>query len=205
MQYRLARSDDVAELAAVHMAAAREQRSVSAGGFLEQLGSTYLKEYYRVFLREPNSVILCAEDDQGIVGLASGTMAAEEHRDALRKHRYRLFFSMLPALLSKPKLLGPVFRRARSLSSVGDTVFIYLEGPRWEYWGWDPARPSAESIVLQKKWTALLKLLGADEVTFEVDEENVRVADYHKRMGAEVMREYDTPEGNHRLLMKYNL
>ena len=205
MHFRLARQEDVAGLTAVHLAAAREQQSRGAGGFLEKLGATYLKEYYRVFLREPHSLILVAVDDQGIAGLVSGTLDAEEHRDALRKHRYRLFLSMLPALLKNVRLLGPVIRRARSLSDGEETGYVWLEGPRWEYWGWDPARPSAESVVLQKKWIAILKLLGAKIVTFEVDEVNVRVAEYHKRMGAEVIREYSTPEGNRRLLMRYDL
>lgn len=206
MKFRIAKLDDVAGLAAVHRAAAREQQSRDAGGFLEKLGIRYLREYYRVFLREPNSLILCAVDDEGnLVGLVSGTMAAEEHRDALRKHRFRLFLAMLPALVKDIRLVGSVLRRARSLSHHGENGYIWLEGPRWEYWGWDPAHPSADSILLQKAWMACLKLLGASSVTFEVDEKNVRVAGYHKRMGAEVVREFVTPDGNRRLLMQYNL
>ena len=56
MQFRLAKLQDATDLAAVHLAAAREQQSTDAGGFLENLGISYLKEYYRVFLRESNSV-----------------------------------------------------------------------------------------------------------------------------------------------------
>jgi hypothetical protein len=122
----------------------------------------------------------------------------------MRKHRFRLFFSMLPALVKNPRLIAPVLRRARSLTGV-EEGYVWLEGPRWEYWGWDPARPSAEAVVLQKNWMALLQLLGAETVVFEVDEANVRVVEFHRRMGSEVEREYVTPDGNRRFLMKYDL
>lgn len=205
VHYRLAKPNDARALAALHRAAALEQRSGSSGGFLGDLGEAYLRQYYRIFLAEAGSVILCAVDSDGrIVGVVSGSLVGDEHRRALLSHRFRLFISLLPALIKDPNLLRPIIRRKRSLT-FSESSYISLEGPREEYWGWDPSRRSAASLELQAKWIALVKLLGAETVWFEIDEDNTAVLALRKRMGGEVVRKFTTPDGTVRLLMKDDL
>jgi hypothetical protein len=67
------------------------------------------------------------------------------------------------------------------------------------------ARAGAAAFLVQEKWLALMRLLGCTEVRFEVDRENQRAATFHRARGAELLEEFELPDGRKRLVMRYVL
>ena len=83
---------------------------------MHHLGVAFFKQYYRILLREPTSVILCAEDPvDGIVGIAAGTIDAQTESNALHAGRYRLLLGSLPKLVWAPWLIKEVYKRKKMM------------------------------------------------------------------------------------------
>ncbi len=203
-QLRLAKPEDAKQLADLHWTCSADQ----PGGFMFQLGKRFLVEYYRVCLNERTSVILCVENAKSnIIGLVSGSLAAEEHMAALPQNKLRLAVSAVPSIVRAPRLLGSMYARQGAGSAEGDKGgYIVTVGPREEFWAWDPSERSAGgAIELHKKWLSLMHLLGASQVKLEVDQVNTRVVKMHELMGATRVREFSTPDGRQRLIMEYAL
>jgi hypothetical protein len=85
-----------------------------------------------------------------------------------------------------------------------DPAYIVTSGARLEFWGWLPgARAGAGAIVLLKAWLSLARLLGAQEIWFEVDGDHEPVEKIHRAMGARTVKEIVTPDGRARRIMQY--
>jgi hypothetical protein len=201
---RVAKLSDVEQLAQVHWICSAEQ----PGSFMYKLGKTFLKQYYRILLQEKNSIVLCAEDENGnILGLVSGSLKAEEHMIALRRNKFRLLLAAIPSLIRNPHLIGDIYSRQTSMSADEKASgYIVLSGAREEFWGWLPSqRLAGGAIELHEKWLSFVRLLGASEVKLEVDRVNEKVEKMHRLMGAKVVKEFTTPDGKQRLVMEYLL
>lgn len=173
-----------------------------------KLGKNFLKAYYRILLDEVSSVVLCVEDTEGrIIGLVSGTLAADKHMTALKRNRVRLAIAAFPSLIRNPKLLGSMKARQQSGSADEDSGgYVVLTGAREEFWAWHPAARSAGgAIELHRTWLSVMRLLGITSVRLEVDRVNDKVEKIHRLMGAQVIKEFSTPDGRQRLIMEYRL
>ncbi len=200
---RLANSVDVQQLANVHWITS----SIQPGGFMYRLGKGFLVQYYKALFEEKNSVILCAELGDTIVGVVSGSLNSEEHKANLKKKRLQLFLGALPALTSHPDLIKGMLSRQESISSSASEVnYIVLSGVRLEYWGWLPGYKNVLGAVsLLQDWLKLMQIFGSDRIIFEVDEVNLKSYEIHCALGARVVKKYMTGDGKNRILMEYVL
>jgi hypothetical protein len=199
---RLAKPCDAKALASLHWDCSAKQ----PGGFMFQMGRSFLTAYYRILLQEKNSVVLCAVDEKAkICGLASGSLAAEEHFQSLRQNRLRLLLAATPYILRRPSLLVELRSRQRSISvQEGKTRYVISSGARGEYWACAESLPGL-ALDLYKNWLSLMRLLGARQVKIEVDCQNPKVKKMHSLMGAKVLGEFSTPDGRQRVIMEYTL
>lgn len=204
MQIRLAKQRDIKQLVDVHWTCSTEQ----PGGFMFKLGRPFLRQYYKIYLREKHSLILVAEEEHGkLLGFHSGTLRAEEHIAALRSAWLPLLITALPAVVRKPSLVQEIYSRYRSTARETDSdEYILKSGPRGEYWAWLSAhRDAGQAIHLHETWHAIMHQMGAKSVRSEVDRDNVRILKYARMMGAQVIKEILTPDGRRRLIMEYEL
>ena len=204
MQIRLAKQSDIEQLAQVHWTCSTEQ----PGGFMFNLGRRFLRQYYRIYLREKHSLILVADEEHGkLLGFHSGTLRAEEHVEALRSSWLSLLISALPAVVRKPSLVREIYSRYRSTARKADSdEYILKSGPRGEFWAWSSAhRDAGQAIHLHETWHAIMRHMGAKAVRSEVDRDNVRILRYARMMGAHVIKEILTPDGRKRLIVEYVL
>ena len=202
MRIRFAKLSDSQKLAEVHWQCSPEQPD----SFMARLGPFFLRQYYRALLHEKYSVVLCAEDDQReLVGFISGSLDATEHIPELRRHRFKLLWGALPALLKNPRLFRGMLNREESKSAdLEDNGFIVLHGARWEYWAFLPeARAQGKALALFRAWLATMRAAGAREIRFEVDEDTPKIVRLHRSLGAKIVRKCVTPEGKQRLIMEY--
>jgi hypothetical protein len=203
IKYRLAKTTDAFSLARVHKKCAEFQQD----GFFHKLGILFIWRYYKIVLSNKNSFILLAEDQNGLLGFHSGTLKAEEHLSNLKKNRISLFFSVIPELFVKPKLFFEAYKRYRYVSKKNTAIkFGVTNGPRGEYWGWDPENPDPlNSLKLHKKWHLIVKSLGIKFIKSEVDITNKRVLKSIKLMGGEIISEVILPDGRKRAIVQYDL
>ncbi len=201
MQLRLAKFCDAEQLAEVHGICGSEQSE----GFMFKLGKTFLKKYYQIFLNERNSIIIVAENENGkIIGFNSGTIKAEEHIEELRKKKYTLLLASIPAIIRNPSLLRNVYLRYKSTSNKGE--FIITSGPRGEYWAWLPReKNSIGAVALSRGMLDCMKLLGVKYLRSEINVDNEKLLRVAQTMGANIVREFETPEGIKRYIMEYVL
>ena len=201
IKYRVAKPSDAKRIADAHW----HVRDRYTQGIFLSLGKQFLRTYYRIILDDPWEVVICAEKGDGrIVGFASTTMDARAQADNLKRHKVRLAFSALGAIIRKPSLLVAVWQRYRSLSSKGKVPsFIHTEGARGEYWCWLKEEDSLKSIELNKIHNEVLYDLGLREKYFEVDKFNKAVYKFHLKVNkAEPIEEITLPDGRVRVLMK---
>lgn len=203
MNIRLAVPDDAAALAGIHF----DCRDRLPKSFMINLGRGFLTAYYRILLRLKTTVVLCAENETGLLGFASGTTDMGQELASLRRFRHRLALAALPCLLKKPGLAWKMYVRSRQAKvHPPGTFYVYDEGARAAFWGWAPGAASgASTIVLFKKWLELMRILEVPAVRGEVDLENVKIAAVHAAMGATVEKHFQTPEGKRRILIVYDL
>jgi len=204
IKYRIAKVSDAKSLAQVHLICAKHQK----GGFFHKLGISFLIYYYKVILSNKNSVVLLAEDqNQNCLGFHSGTLKMEEHLRQLKKNRWTLGLTLIPQLLINPKLIYDIIKRYFSISnSNSENEFGVKSGARGEYWCWLPNNSnSIDAINVFNKWFNIVKELGVKNVFIEVDTVNIRIFKFHKKNGAEIIREIDLLDGRKRLIMVYNL
>ena len=58
---------------------------------------------------------------------------------------------------------------------------------------------------MQEIWLYFMKLLGAQQIFFEVDKVNKRIYKYHKLNGAEELGCFIMPDGRERVEFVYNM
>jgi len=203
INFRLAKNTDYVRLADVHMACS----VIQPGGFMFRLGLPFLRQYYRVMLQEKYSVILCAEEDGKLLGFSSGSLDTAEHFQALKRHRLRFLISVLAVICRQPRIIKDILARMRSGSPDSEMGgYVTQTGPRGEFWCWlSDQRYGGGALVLNAKWLLVMKTLGAKEVRIEVDGRNPKVERMHRLVGARVVKNYVTPDGNPRIIMGYDL
>ena len=204
IRYRVAKPSDAKKIADAHW----HVRDRYTQGIFLSMGRLFLRTYYKIILDDPWEVVICAEKGDGkILGFASTTMDARAQADNLKKHKLRLAFSALGAIIRKPSLMVALWQRYRSLNSKGDAPsFIHTEGARGEYWCWLKEEDSLKSIELNKIHNEVLYDLGLREKYFEVDKFNKAVYKYHLKVNkAEPIEEITLPDGRVRVLMKKTL
>lgn len=200
MRIRIASIQDASELAKVHIKCATQMNR----SFMDKLGIHFLTSYYKILLKEKSSVVVCAENgDENIVGFHSGSLDTKEHFAALESKKGLLLVSALPAISRNPGLLVAINKRRKSKSAQHE-VFISMEGPRAEFWGWIKNEgPPGGAIAVLKKWMSIMRLFGAKGIRFEVDKDNTNALKLHRAIGALIVKEYITPDGQKRYLMEY--
>ena len=202
--YRIAKVSDARSLAKVHFICVRHQK----GGFFNKLGITFMIRYYKIILSNKHSIVLLAEDqNQKCLGFHSGTLKMEEHLIQLKKNKFSLGLAVLPQLFMNPKLIYEIIMRYLSISKLNSKHEYGVKfGARGEYWCWLPNDSNAiEAINLFNKWFNILRELDIKNVFFEVDIINKRIFSFHKKNGAEVIRDIDLLDGRKRSIMVYKL
>jgi hypothetical protein len=202
MHYRLAAICDAKDLARIHDVCSRDQ----PGSFMFQLGPRFLKQYYRLFIKEKKAVILCGLNEEGkLIGFVSGTLDAAESVENLRKHKIRLFLAASIATLRRPRLLAGLFSRYWSISRRADQEeYMINSGARCTCWAVLPeARANMGAVTLLRTWLAVMRALQAGRIRMEVDCDNTRSEMVHRLLGGRLVHEYRTPDGKPRVLMEY--
>ncbi len=199
--YRIAKINDSNKLAKLHYICAKKQ----VDAFMHKLGIVFLNQYYKVFLKEKNSLIVLAEEKGELVGFHSGTMFSEEHQLAISKNKLRFGFAALPNVLANLKLLKEIFKRFRSLNKK-EGSFRVEKGPRGEYWAWHPdSKDAADSLKMHNIWHKIMKEMGASKVRSEVDMTNKRVVKTIKFMGGVFLNEITLDDGRKRAIVEYEV
>lgn len=207
IKFRLAKPSDAKQIANCHW----HVRDRYSQGIFLSLGEAFLRSYYRIILNDPWEVVVCAENDEGvIVGFSSATIDAEKQAANLKRHKAKLGLSALGAIICKPSLLRDVWQRYKSLdNSKNVPTFVHMDGARGEYWCWrkDIDPDSMKSVELDKSKGLILRALGVREVFFEVDKFNKAVYKYHLKINkeAEPIGEITLPDGRVRVLFKSNI
>ena len=200
MRFRIAKPSDARRLARAYCTCYR----TAADAFLPTLGEPFLRQYHRILLSEPSTVALVAEDDTGnVVGFACGTLDASSHLSNLKRSKWKLAISALPAVVKRPTLIRAMRARMNAPSAASEeSGFVVLSGCRLESWGWvESERTGGQSIQLLKAWLDTSRSLGARDIWLEVDHDSI--GKLHRMMGARVDREVVTPDGRRRRIMRY--
>lgn len=200
IRYRIAKPSDAKEIAELHW----HVRDRYTQGIFLSLGKGFLETYYKITLNDPWEVVICAVDENGrIIGFSSTTMDAREQADRLKKHKFKLAYSALSAVLLKPSLAIPIWQRYRSLSNESKQSFIHTEGSRGEYWCWKKGEKGLKAIEMSNLKNNILYELGVRELLFEVDKTNKMVYKYQLTANkAEPIEEIILPDGRVRVLMR---
>lgn len=204
IRFRLAKPSDAKQIAYVHL----HIRDKYDQGFFAQVNQSFLRQYYKVMLDDPNEVIVCAEDVESgqILGFSSGSLDAAQQMKSMRKHKFSFVWPLLTSALSNPKLIKSAIDRMRSTKGESANKYISTEGPRLEYWGWLPnAEGGEESVPMQEVLLLILKNLGAEKLFFEVDKVNKKVLKFHKLNGAEETSSFTLPDGRERVELFYDM
>ena len=202
MIFRFAKLSDVKSLAKLHLECGRHQ----PGGFMFKLGLSFLKIYYSLLINEESSIILIAIDQDGnLLGFCSGTMAAEEHLNNLKKNRFKIGISILPAIVKSPKMLANIIDREKFIfMKEGSIQFGVVKGPRIEYWAWRHNEKSNMSIPLLKTWLKVVFDLGITSIKAEVDIDRKNLLTIHKFLGAKVQEHLNLKDGRKRVIIEYS-
>jgi len=201
MILRFAKSSDFGSLAKLHLECGRYQ----TGGFMFKLGLSFLKIYYKLLINEKNSIILVATDQDGnLLGFCSGTMAAEEHLNNLKRNRFRIGISILPSILISPRMLTDILDREKFIyMEKGSIQFGVVKGPRIEYWAWRHDDKANMSIPLLNTWLKVVFDLGITSIKAEVDIDRKNLLTIHKFLGAKVLEHLNLKDGRERVIIEY--
>lgn len=203
MRLRLAKPSDSNSIAQIHY----NSREELTNGFFASVSKLFLIHYYKIVLNDPNSVVVCAEDNEGMIcGFASSTLDAQNQFQNIGKHKLRLALALLPSILLKPRILFDALSRYASIRGKSDNQYVSLFGVRGEFWVWDSRnKDTIWAGVLNNAHLHVLKVLGAKTLRFEVNADNLNVINFSKRNGAEIIDRIVLSDGRERLIMCYDL
>ena len=203
MPFRRANSADRDQLARLHNASSQLQ----PGAFMHKLGVPFFRLYYHLLLPDPNTIIFVAEDAAGsVLGFVAGCRNARLEIARLRRSRWLLLLSSLPALLRSPSLVRGLRIRMRDLANPGPDNWVAHDQPRISFWCWDPeSTATRQSTLLLQTFLLDMKGTGAKVVRFEVDRVNRKVEITHRLMGARIVETLRRPDGSERLVMEHVL
>lgn len=114
MDLRRANKRDVDKIVSIHLNAFR-------GFFLTSLGRDFLHFYYSAFLKSNETVVICAEDENGnILGFSAATKVSKGFNSRLIKENFLSFFALsLKLIFTNPHAL---LRLVKNLSKKSDEV-----------------------------------------------------------------------------------
>ena len=202
MIFRIAKLKDKSSLARLHLEAGR----IQPDGFMHQLGFYFLKSYYDILLREKNSVVILAEDLDGVIhGFCSGTSSAEDHLIELKRNKIILITAAIPALLMSPKLMFKILSRYRFVAGEKNSIeYGVSAGARSEYWAWRPQSKNLEmSVKMFNQWKKIMFDLGCNSIKGEVDLKNKYILKLHRLLGAVVVAKLTLADGRERVIIEY--
>ena len=203
-KFRLAKPSDAKEIANLHW----QVRERYLQGIFLSLGKRFLTEIYKIVLDDPWEVVVCAVDENDkIIGFMSNSLNIKHQFAEMKKHRVKLGFYALRAIIMKPSLFRELLQRYRSLDgNKNSPKFVNTEGVRGEYWCWSKEDDSLSSIELRDLNGIILRALGVKEILFEVDKSNKKVYKFHLKVNkAEPLEEIVLPDGRVRVLMKQKI
>lgn len=201
IKFRLAKPSDAKQIANCHW----HVRDRYTKGIFLSLGVHFLETYYKIVLDDPWEVVVCAEQNKKIVGFSMSTIDAHSQAINLRKHKIRLGFAALGAIICKPTLLKEVWQRYKSLDGNKDVpTFVHTEGARGEYWCWSKEEDESYlSVEVANANDNILYELGIREIFFEVDKFNKAVYKYHLKINQAIpIEDITLPDGRERTLFK---
>jgi hypothetical protein len=203
MKFRIAKVSDYKEIATLHY----KVRDKYSRGFFQKMRKSFLKQYYKVLLNDPNEVVLCAVDENGLLcGFTSGTLDAEEQFKNLRKNMFSLAIASVPSLLLNPEMIIESWKRYKSTSGKNDKKFLTATGARGEFWVWDSEnKQSMGATVLNDKQLQLMYILGIQNYGIEVDAENDKILLFSKIHGACEVERMILDDGRERVLLNYDI
>lgn len=202
MKYRFAKPQDARRIAEIQS----KIKEVNSLGIFCHMGLRFLTEYYKLIIEDPDSVFICAVDDNNkIVGYNFMVLDAEKQNENIKKHKYKLALAALSSVIAKPRLLPELIKRYRSVEN-NDSKYLHNSGAHGGYWGWDPAYPDSEaSFKLHELTLFFMKHLGVKTLFFEVDNDNKKILKFHKINGAKIEKEIILNDGRTRSFMFYDL
>ena len=204
IKFRLAKPSDANQIADCHW---RVRDRYKEGIFLS-IGKSFLRAYYKVILDDPNEIIVCAENKNGImVGFSSGSLDAESQAKSIRRHKIKLGLAVLLGIIKHPSYMKGVWERFKSLNPETGKEFIHMKGARSEYLCWIKDEPGSISMMLLDKIKfKMMHELGVKEVFFEIDRQNERLFNAQQRMkNITLLEEFELPDGRRRGLFKMEL
>lgn len=203
MKYRIAKPVDYKSIVELHYAI-RETYSV---GIFAQLGKPFLKQYYKIILNDPNSVVVCAEDSNGdLQGFCSATLDVEAQMANIRQHKISLGLAAITSIIRKPFLIQDLIDRYKVIKNNSNTKIISTKGARSEYWVWKATnQDSVSSIEMYFASFNILKSLGVKELFGEVDKVNKKILKFQQANGGEIIDQIVLPDGRERVILKIDL
>jgi len=203
MKYRLAKIVDSKFIVELHYVI-RETYSV---GIFAQLGKPFLRKYYKIILNDPNSVIVCAEDNNGVIqGFCSATLDVEAQMANIKRHKVGLGLAAVTSIIRKPSLIKHLIDRYDVIKNNSTTKIIVTKGARSEYWVWNALKPdSLASVEMYFAQLNILKSLGVKDIFGEVDLVNKKILKFQRANGAEIIDQITLQDGRERVLLKTDL
>ena len=201
MKYRLVKINDIDRIVNLHYLV-RENHPI---GIFSTLDKTFLKQYYKILINDTNSVIVCAENEEGqIQGFCSSTLNVEKQLYNLKKKKLLMGISAVPSIFKKPRVLLSLMSRFKSISNK-DIQFISNKGARLEYWVWSKEnKDSVSSLIMHEALLNTISALGVKQINFEVDTYNKNVLKFHIFNGAKELKRILLEDKRERVLMQYD-
>lgn len=202
MIFRIAKRSDAKQIAKLHYSV----RNSHSMGYFSQMKLPFLQQYYNIILDNPYSVVICAENDKGIIlGFCSASIKYDSEIDSLKRHWFRLGLAAISSFLFNPKLILETIKRFKSAKAKSED-FITKECARGEYWVWNSKEEDSKmSIIMDEKHLSILQVLGVKDLFLEVDVENKNVYNFVKLNGAILDRKIILADRRERHVLHYDL
>jgi ribosomal protein S18 acetylase RimI-like enzyme len=172
------------------------------GFFLSQLGSRFLREYYRSVAEYPNGILLVQRDDGTCAGFVAGFLDPASFYTELRRRRARLGIAALAGIAGRPGRLVTLLANYRRTGGAARQEI----GRATAELSSIAVRPSASGRgtgrTLVQRFVAAAGALGARWVTLTTDAEgNDAVNAFYLGLGFERVRAVEARPG--RILNEY--
>ena len=176
---------DVNEIVRIH-------RDAFEGFFLANLGETFLKFYYRVFIKNKYAVVMVAHEDDKVVGFSAATKVCKGFNTMLIKENFLQFCGVsLRLLFTNP---GALVRLAKNLTKKGESVEDNEDYAELYSIGVD-SHQQGKGIgkKLLAKTEDVMKQEGVERVSLTTDYDNNESAvGFYHSMGYETLYEFVT-------------
>jgi hypothetical protein len=203
IRYRLAKESDCKAIVDLHF----QIRHTYDIGIFAKLGRKFLCAYYKIVLKDINSIIICAESQNGCLqGFCSASLDNHAYLKNLKRHRFKLALSALSSLILNPSLIHELFIRYRVIKGNSDLRIISTKGARSEFWVWRSTnKDSLSSIEMYFTLFNVMKSLGVKELFGEVDVLNKSILKFQLANGGEIVDRITLTDGRERVVIRINL